>query len=175
MRIFSFLTRYTMMVALLSLITSVALAQAKYKIHCVGSDGEPIEIINRAPAVSSGDHFLDRLITRHLSELYRVFEINIPVYFLFDDPKDEMCFTKEVFTELIIADGGQPEEAVTGSIFISGLLLEKERELNGNFRSLPGYLAHEFAHGMQHQPISATPPVVYRLAFRSPRSFADVD
>jgi hypothetical protein len=29
--------------------------------------------------------------------------------------------------------------------------------------------------GVCVQPVSATPLVVYRLAFRSPRSFADVD
>ncbi len=32
-----------------------------------------------------------------------------------------------------------------------------------------------FDLGMCVQPVSATPLVVYRLAFRSPRSFADVD
>ncbi len=31
------------------------------------------------------------------------------------------------------------------------------------------------AYGVRVQPVSATPLVVYRLAFGSPRSFADVD
>ena len=47
--------------------------------------------------------------------------------------------------------------------------------INGPFTGFRGEVKEVDEQTVWVQPVSATPFVVYRLAFRSPKSFADVD
>ena len=66
-----------------------------------------------------------------------------------------------------------PAEAIIGAGYVPGIprlgvppLLETDASLG---------VAYVSGMRRRAQPVSATPVVVYRLAFQSPRSFADVD
>ena len=78
------------------------------------------------------------------------------------------------------AEGMPPVVGLTATPF-RGINEEETRRLANRFRlqfAKLHYLLRRSAmsaFGVCVQPISATPLVVYRLAFRSPRSFADVD
>lgn len=94
-----------------------------------------------------------------ITELERLFSVTVPVYFP-NDNLNNAFFTPYKFIELVKEDGGDIEESLTGTIFISeGLLRKESKENYGSFESVPAVMAHEYAHAKQYKnnfPYKAT-------------------
>jgi hypothetical protein len=93
---------------------------------------------------------LDEGISEDIDQLDQIFGVRIAVYFPNDGMMDA-SFTPQQSTELILRDDVPASVRLTGSIFISLGLLQKEfTEANGSWMAVPAILSHEAAHAMQH-------------------------
>jgi hypothetical protein len=93
---------------------------------------------------------LDQGINEDIDQLDQLFGIRIAVYFPNDGMMDA-SFSPQQNDELILREDGDVRERLTGSIFISLGLLQKEyQEANGSWMAVPGIVSHEAAHAMQH-------------------------
>lgn len=117
---------------------------------CLAGRSSTVNLPQNQVSVRTGVAALDDTIMEDLTALDTSFGVTVPVYFLKNQVANAF-FTPAKFPELIQADGRDPAMQVTGSVFLSMALLDKEfRETNGSLMSIPAILGHEFAHAMQH-------------------------
>ena len=129
----------------------ILLRQRIYTYGCLSVASPSTEANGRRVFVRTGWDALDLSLLHDITELNRQFGVFVPVYFeATDDPRDKNAyFTNQKFPELLRADGGDLNMAITGSVFITSSLLKDE--FNSGGYSVPAILGHEFAHAMQYQ------------------------
>jgi uncharacterized protein (DUF2164 family) len=117
----------------------------------VGSQTRAV-VDTRDYLVKTRDAALDSDIEDEMTTLNSLFGVQVAIYFPNDGLKSAY-FTHEKHDKLLKRDDVPPEmyEYITGSIFIGMGLLDDEYHNYGSLMSVPGILAHEYAHAMQYQ------------------------
>lgn len=116
---------------------------------CLSGSSASTESRDMEVFVRTGWQTLDTSLYWDIGELNKQFGVAVPVYFIKSaDGEKNAFFTGQKFPELIRADGGDPSQIVTGSVFITSGLLKNEFRSGGY--AIPAILGHEFAHAMQH-------------------------
>lgn len=139
-----------------SLLTATASAQSyiwRPELYgCIVGSNTRATIDTRDHLVKTRDAALDYTIEQEMTDLDSLFGVSVAVYFPNDGLKSA-SFSHRKHPELLKRDD-VPEELhqyVTGSIFISMGLLSDEIQNYGSLMSVPGILAHEYAHAMQYK------------------------
>jgi hypothetical protein len=139
---------------LLSLLSATAFAQQDvWRPHlygCLHNRNTVDEINMKDYLVRTGNAALDADLEEDIARLDSVFGVHVSVYFPNDGLQDAR-FTTETNATLMTRDDVPPSEQaqMSGSIFISRGLFEEEFQRYGTLMSIPGILAHEYAHAMQ--------------------------
>lgn len=107
--------------------------------------------------VKTSDPYLDQAILGDMDALNRAFQVSVGVYYP-NDSKQDIFFSTQaqvgeaIKRELLTRDDVSPDRNLTGFIFISKAFLQKEAQENyGSKMSVPGLLAHEYAHALQYR------------------------
>lgn len=148
-RIFATLT------LIFSILSATAFAQDIWRPElygCVVGSQTRAVVDTRDHLVKTRNAALDADIEDEMTTLNSLFGVQVAVYFPNDGLKSA-SFTHKTHPELLKRDDVQPDmfPYITGSIFISMGLLDDEYQNYGSLMSVPGILAHEYAHAMQYR------------------------